>query len=170
MKMKKRVLRTGLYAILLIAALVLLVPAVSVGAKEPRFSLAAVGQSAPIVLSDYRGQVVLVNFWATWCPPCRLEIPALIKLQAELGPRGFTVIGLSMDEGGTKSVARFAEKMGINYPLAMADGNVVKEFGGVIGIPASFLIDRDGALVKSYPGFVTHEVLEKDIGSLMNAR
>ncbi|MDH5298333.1 MAG: TlpA family protein disulfide reductase, partial [Desulfobulbaceae bacterium] len=106
------------------------------------------------------------NFFATWCPPCRQEIPSFVRLQDELGPKGFTVIGLSIDDGSAP-VARFMDKLGINYPVLMADQKVTAGFGNVVGVPTTFLVDRSGTIVKSYVGYVDHSILKRDIAAVL---
>ncbi len=99
-----------------------------------------------ITLAQYRGQVVLVNFWATWCEPCQVEIPWMIALQKKYGPRGFTILGLSMDEEGKKAVEPFLEqkrfdvegqKEAMNYPILLGNDSIGSKFGGILGLPTS---------------------------------
>lgn len=99
-----------------------------------------------VTSEDFKGKVVVVDFWATWCPPCREEIPGYIALQKQYGPEGLVVIGISLDQQGPDVVKAFAAKFGINYPLVMGDEKVVAAFGGVEGIPTTFLIDRHGQI------------------------
>ena len=129
----------------------------------PEFTLASAVDDSVVDSRHHTGKVLLVTFWATWCGPCREEIPSLIKLRQELGKDGFEVIGISMDEGGRALVSRFAKKQAINYPLAMGNPKVARAFGGIIGIPQSFLVDRSGKIVKSYAGLTDHDVFARDI-------
>ena len=96
-------------------------------------------------LSDYRGKWVVVNYWATWCPPCREEIPDLIRLQAKHANDSFTVLGIDVGESGPK-VSAFAQKMGINYPVVLDRDNAVAEKYGIVGIPTSLLVRSDGTV------------------------
>ncbi|MGV1100168.1 TlpA disulfide reductase family protein [Thiovibrio sp. JS02] len=133
----------------------------------PRFALPSVTDGVTIDSSAYQGKAILVNFFATWCPPCRKEIPSFIELQKEFGPKGFTVIGISTDEGGSALVAKFVEKMAINYPVVMGDTKTPMSFGGIIGIPSSFLVNKQGLIVKRYDGYVDHQTLTNDLNSIM---
>lgn len=97
-------------------------------------------------LDAHRGQVVLVNFWATWCRPCGIEMPGFQKVYEEHRERGFTILGVATDVGGTESVADYVEARGVSYPIALATPEVRRRFGGVREIPTSFLIDRSGRI------------------------
>ncbi len=133
----------------------------------PEFSLSSVVNGKTVNSESFKGKVLLITFFATWCPPCRQEIPNLIQLHKDLGPQGFSVIGLSVDEGGPKIVAKLVEQEKINYPVLMADRSTARSFGGIAGIPTSFLVNRKGNVVKKYPGFVPHSLLEKDIKAVL---
>ncbi len=150
-------------------AMLLLSVSVAEGKGEmpvmPEFSLSSAVDGKEVSSSDFEGQVLLVTFFATWCPPCRQEIPTLIKLQKKYAPKGFSVIGLSVDEKGPKVVVKLIEKEKINYPVLMSDSRTAKGFGGIAGIPTSFLVNRKGEIVKRYPGYVPLSLLEKDIKS-----
>lgn len=132
----------------------------------PHFSLPSAVDGTPINSDSYKGKVTLVTFFATWCPPCIQEIPSLISLQEEFAVKGFTVLGISVDQGGSKIVKRLIGKTGINYPVVMADSKITRDFGGVVGIPTSFLINQEGHVIKNYPGYVGHDVLTNDIKAL----
>jgi len=135
--------------------------------KVPDFSFDSVNDKGNIDIKDFRGKVVLINFWATWCGPCVKEIPSLIELQKEFGPQGFSIIGISVDQGGSRGVKKAAEKMGINYPIVIGSSKVGRQFGGVYGVPTSFLVDRAGNVLKKYPGYINHEVFVSDIKSVI---
>ena len=107
-------------------------------------------------LNDWRGKVVLVNYWATWCAPCREEIPLLVKLQAQYAASGLQVVGIATDETSTKDVKHYLDTMVVNYPMLMGNEDVdrmVAGFGGnLIGLPFSLLLDRDGHVIKLSAG------------------
>jgi cytochrome c biogenesis protein CcmG, thiol:disulfide interchange protein DsbE len=129
-----------------------------------------------VTLQQYQGKVVLVNFWATWCEPCKSEIPMLIGLREKYGPRGFEILGLSMDEDGKKAVQPFldkerfdvgGQKEAIDYPIAFANDSIAEKFGGVIGLPTSLLFTRDGKMIKRVVGPVELEDISKAIENLL---
>jgi len=117
--------------------------------------------------TDFKGRVVVLDFWATWCPPCRAEIPDFIALQKKYAARGLTVIGVSVDQAGLKTVKSFADKNGINYPVVLADNKIVDAFGGIDGLPTTFIIDRNGNIVKQHLGFTQPATIEKEILALL---
>lgn len=106
-------------------------------------------------LADYRGRVVLLNLWGTWCPPCRREIPDLVELQEEIEPRGGTVVGLAVDSGSPDEIREFAERYGINYPIWRSDGRTVMEHYRAMGYPTTLLVDRQGVIRERYVGAQT---------------
>ncbi len=156
---------------LLFAALILMavfVQPVVAASKMPSFVLPDVMTGDDINSEQFTGKTLLVTFFATWCPPCMQEVPNLIKLQKDYEGKGFSVVALSMDEGGSGIVKKLVEKRSINYPVLMAEGSIARDFGGVVGIPTSFLINSKGTVVKKYPGYVSYVVLENDIKKIMN--
>lgn len=118
-------------------------------------------------LSDHRGEIVVLNFWATWCPPCRKEIPGFITLQKEFEERGVTFVGVSLDKDGFTSVRPYAEKMEINYPLVVDDGRVAQKYGGVRVLPATFLIGPEGKVHYERPGFFPEGRLRTQLQALL---
>lgn len=133
----------------------------------PDFSLENVSGGPAISSSEFKGNALLVIFFATWCPPCIEEIPDLIKIHKQFSPQGFSVIGLSVDQGGPSAVEQLVKKKAINYPVLMADAKTMQSFGGVYGIPVSFLVNKAGNVVKKYMGYVPSAVLIKDIASVI---
>lgn len=135
--------------------------------KVSDFALPAIQDKKMIDINQLRGKAVLINFWATWCGPCVQEIPSLISLQNEFGPQGLTVIGVSMDQNGEGPVQKLIEKTGINYPVVMGDAKISRDFGGIFGIPASFLIDQSGTVRKRFNGWTSHEAFVENIKQVL---
>ena len=118
-------------------------------------------------LSDYRGRVVLLNFWATWCAPCKAEIPWFEEFQKAYASRGLAVIGISMDEDGWKVVQPYKEATRINYRIAIGDDALTQKYGGVTSLPETFLIDRDGRIAGRHIGIVGKSDYESEIVQLL---
>jgi peroxiredoxin len=134
----------------------------------PDFALKDVN-GATVRLSDYRGKVVLLNFWATWCGPCKIEIPWFIEFEQKHKDRGFAVLGISMDDGGWEVVRPFLARMNVNYRTLMGDETVAELYGGVASLPTSFLIDREGRIASAHLGLVSKSVYENEIEQLLAA-
>jgi thiol-disulfide isomerase/thioredoxin len=160
--MKKNKIIASSAAILFVIFGLLMIGTTSVEAQEaPNFTLTDLnGQE--VSLSDFKGKVIIVDFWATWCGPCKMEIPSFIQLQEDYKD-DVVILGISLDQGGPKTVVPFAKKMNINYPIVYGDGSVVQAYGGVRGIPTTFVIDRDFNIQRKYVGYTDHKVFEKDI-------
>jgi len=131
-----------------------------------------------VFLSQFKGRVVLVNFWATWCGPCNIEIPWLIDLQNKYRAQGFTVLGVAMDEEGRSAVAPFVQvkrfkvrgaAQSMNYPIVLGNDATAAKFGGLVGLPTSVLISQDGRVVKRVDGLVSYDEIEKAIQSRLGA-
>lgn len=116
---------------------------------------------------DFKGKVVILDFWATWCGPCRAEIPGFIALQKQYGKQGLVVIGASVDEGGVDDVKPFTEKLGMNYTVGLADDKVQQAFGGIEAIPTTFVIDRGGHIVQKHLGLTEKDEFEAEIKPLL---
>ena len=156
-----------LAAIILLAVFFFSAGRLSASTKMPVFSLPDVTDGKTVDSREFHGKVLLVTFFATWCPPCIEEVPSLVELQKELAKDGFSVIGLSVDQEGPRAVGKLVVKMGINYPVVMADSGTITSFGGVYGIPVSFLVNQSGNIVKKYMGYVPPSVLANDIKTVM---
>lgn len=111
-------------------------------------------------LAKYKGKFVLINFWATWCPPCKHEIPDIIKLR-EKYKDNFEVLGVSLDRVGDEGVETFVKTSGITYPIIMGDRNVAAAYGGITAIPTSFIVNKEGELVEKIVGFRTYQQFEE---------
>ena len=117
-------------------------------------------------LEEFRGQIVLLNFWATWCPPCRGEIPDLIQIDQTYRARGVDVVGISMDDDGARAVQAFVERFGITYPVVLGDLDTAARYR-VSGIPTSYLVDRAGRVVKRWVGPYSQEAFAAQIEALL---
>ena len=120
-----------------------------------------------ITLSSYRGKLVLLNFWATWCAPCLVEIPKFVAWQRTYGAAGLQIVGVSMDDTATP-VQRAYQKYHFNYPVVLGDAHLGERFGGVLGLPLSYLIDRKGRIVARYQGELDLKELEAQIESSLS--
>ncbi|MEJ2538997.1 MAG: TlpA disulfide reductase family protein [Gemmatimonadota bacterium] len=119
-------------------------------------------------LADLEGRVAVVNFWATWCPPCRVEIPALQSLHEDLAGEGVLVLGLSTDAGGIAGVREFLEERGVTYPVAMANADSRRAFGGVTALPTTFILDRDGVVRHRVFGFFAPPAMRAAVRRLLD--
>jgi cytochrome c-type biogenesis protein len=157
--------------------------------SDPLSDSAPLGEPAPnltlktldgktVSLADYKGKVVLVNFWATWCEPCRVEIPELIEMQHKYQDRGFTILGLAMDDEGKEVVAPFVAKerfdvngqqLPMDYPILLGNEDVADKFGGLLGYPTSVLISRDGHQIKRITGIIAYDEFTQAIESQLQS-
>lgn len=128
----------------------------------PDWTLPDVGGN-PVSFAQFKGKVVVVDFWATWCPPCIKEIPGYIALQEKHGKDGLVIVGISLDRKGATVVKPFMAKYGINYPIVIGDQDTVAAFGGFNAIPTTFLINRDGMIVDRKTGAEETAEYEKRI-------
>lgn len=143
-------------------------PKTSESAAAVGFSIPAIsGASGNIDLSAYKGQVVLLDFWATWCPPCRSELGRLDKMYKELKDKGFTLIGMTVDDGPVTEVAQAVSQFSLSYPVGWAGPEVQKAYGGIRAVPTKFLLDKTGAVQKRYVGVVPEEQIRADVATLL---
>lgn len=118
-------------------------------------------------LSDYRGKVVLLDFWATWCGPCKVEIPWFMQFERKYKDKGFAVLGISMDDDGWKAVKPFLQEVGVNYRVLMGDEKTGDLYGGVEALPTAFLIDREGRIAVKHEGLSSRRDFEDAIEKLL---
>jgi len=138
-----------------------------IGSRLPDFSVKDL-QGRQISSADLRGKVVLIDFWATWCQPCKKEMPGYQKLVHRYGSQGFVVIGFKFDTmADTEDPVLFAKKIGVRYPLAVADENLKQKFGGIEGLPTTMLYDREGILRKKIIGFEYTSAIESELKPLL---
>ena len=123
----------------------------------------------PVRLADYKGKVVLLDFWATWCGPCRIEIPWFTEMERQKKDKGFAVLGVSMDDDGWKAIKPFVAEMKINYRVLLGDDQVAKDYGGLDALPTTFLIDRNGKIADVHVGLASRKDFEEAIDQLLRA-
>jgi cytochrome c biogenesis protein CcmG, thiol:disulfide interchange protein DsbE len=125
-------------------------------------------QNHPVDLTSYRDHVVLLNFWATWCAPCQIEIPQFVRWQSAYGAQGLQILGVSMEDDSAPALA-LTRRRHVNYPVLMGDAKLGRLYGGVLGLPVTFLIDRQGKIAAVYKGQTDLSVMEREIRRLLSA-
>lgn len=133
----------------------------------PDFAFQDVLTGKTVKLSSHAGKVRLIDFWATWCPPCRKEIPHLVELRGKYQAKGFEVIGVALDQGGVEAVKPFTLQHKMPYPSLLGDDQVASAYGGIRGIPTLFMVDRQGKIAHRYEGYTPADVLEADLKALL---
>ncbi len=129
--------------------------------SAPDFTLQQLN-GTPLRLSDYQGKVVLLDFWATWCAPCREEIPRFVEWQRKYGSQGLQVVGVSMDDN-LEPVQKFTREFRVNYPVALGTQELAFRYGGILGLPINIVIGRDGRIVSKHLGMEDPSLLEKEL-------
>ena len=136
--------------------------------KAPKFVRTDL-ENRRIDLESYRGKVVLLNFWATWCAPCKVEMPRFVEWQNKYGPRGLRIIGISMDDDEALVHTAYAE-LRLNYPVVMGDEKLGELYGGILGLPVTYLIDGHGRIQEVYRGEADLNRIETQLRSLLSNR
>jgi thiol-disulfide isomerase/thioredoxin len=133
------------------------------GTVAPAFELKSIPDGKATQLAGFRGKAVLLNFWATWCGPCKIEMPWLVDLQKKYGDQGLQIVGVAMDDTSDKEIADFAHKMGVNYVVLKGSEKVGDLYGGVDRLPLTYYIDRSGKVVDETVGLASESVIEDAI-------
>ncbi len=136
------------------------------GKAAPDFELIDLSGKT-VRLSDFKDRVVLLDFWATWCAPCRMEIPEFVQLQKQYADKGFTLLGVALDDEGAAVVKPVAQNLGINYPVVIGNTQVAAAYSGIQALPTTFLIGHDGKILKTYVGARDKSEFEHDIQSAL---
>lgn len=161
---KNRIIASAAVVIFVVVGLFTIGTSTVEAQEAPDFTLVDV-KGENVSLSDFKGKVIILNFWATWCGPCKMEIPSFIELQDKYRD-DLVILGVSLDQSGPAAVVPYVEQSGINYPIVYGNGQVVQAYGGVRGIPTTFIIDRDFNINKKYVGYREHSVFENDVLTL----
>jgi thiol-disulfide isomerase/thioredoxin len=144
-------------------------PPITKSGPAPDFTLQSLDGNS-MRLSDWRGKAVLLNFWATWCGPCKIEMPWFIELQKQYGAQGLQIVGIAMDDSGKEDIAKFAKEMGVNYPVLLGKEEVGDAYGGVPALPETFFIGRDGKIVDKIIGLKGKAEIEESIKKALDTR
>ena len=155
-------LLTFLTVAILVPVLVFAQPA----GKAPNFVLKT-ANGKTIELNKLKGKVVVVNFWATWCPPCKAEIPGFLDVYKQYKSKGLEIVGISLDQDGWTPVKPFIESHKITYPVVVGDGELADAYGGIDGIPTTFIVDKKGNITKRHIGYMDKTSLENLIKGLL---
>lgn len=135
-------------------------------APAPDFSLQDVNGHT-VSLSQFKGKVIVLDFWATWCPPCRQEIPHLTEFYNQNKDKGVVLIGIALDDDGLKAVKPFVNEHKVTYPVVIGDAKVQQAYGGIQGIPTKFIINKEGKIVQTLVGYQTVDTIQKAVQPLL---
>jgi peroxiredoxin len=139
-----------------------------VGTAAPAYALPDL-EGKIVKNTDFLGKVVILDFWATWCPPCKAEVPHFVEMQKKYKDQGLEIVGLSLDDGGANDVKPFAEEHNVNYTMLIATQETARAYGGISGIPTTFVVDKKGTIAKRFLGFTDPAVFEATIQPLLAA-
>ena len=137
------------------------------GKAAPSFSLTTL-DGKKVALSDYKGRPVLVNFWATWCAPCKLEMPWFEQFHSQYAPEGLEILGIAEDDAGKDEIAKTAKRLGVTYPILLTDGKTAPKYGGIDYLPMSFFIGRNGLVVEETAGLGSKDQVEANIRKIVS--
>ena len=140
-----------------------------IAAVAPDFTLESL-EGKSLKLSDLRGKAVLLNFWATWCGPCKIEMPWFVEMQKQYGDQGLQIVGVAMDDSSKQDIAKFTREMGVNYPVLIGKEAVGDAYGGVPALPESFFIGRDGKIVDKIIGLKGRPEIEDSIRKALDTK
>ena len=152
--------------IVLLAAATLSAPAFASAKQAPAFNVRTLSGKS-LRLAELRNKPVIVDFWATWCGPCRASMPHLSTMQSRYEKQGLTVIGMSVDDGELRDVQKFATQLGIKFPIAMANDEVLDAYGPIRSIPTTFFINRKGDIVRRVVGYIDGETMEDYVKEIL---
>ena len=144
-------------------------PRIGKSTVAPDFSLESLDGKS-MRLSDLRGKAVLLNFWATWCGPCKIEMPWFVELQNKYGAQGLQIVGVAMDDASKEDIAKFAKEMGVNYPILIGKESIGDQYGGIPALPESFFIGRDGKMVDKIIGLKGKSEIEDAVKKALNTQ
>jgi cytochrome c biogenesis protein CcmG/thiol:disulfide interchange protein DsbE len=133
-----------------------------VGKEAPDFELETL-DGKKVRLSEFRGKAVALNFWATWCEPCKVEMPWMIEFQNKYRPEGLEVVGVAMEDTDKKDIEKFVKDMGVNYLILLGKESVGDQYGGILGLPTTFYIGRDGKIVEQQAGLISKSEIEDHV-------
>ncbi len=160
----------GLVAILMVSSFLVACsgkkPEAQGGGSAPNFALKT-ADGRTVELRALQGKVVVVNFWATWCGPCKAEIPGMMKVYEKYRNQGLEIVGIALDNGGWNDVNPFVARMNMTYPVVLGDESVTNSYGGVDAIPTTVIVDREGNIAVRHVGYLTQDEFEKQIRNLL---